>query len=123
MLSGQLDAHDRLGAEPVRGLQDQHARVHHGEGMSHLSGMAVRYRKLRRDEPFDVLAELDVALDMDDQEHAMRELQHRAAAYHPDLIIDIHYEHGEGGAGEKIHLRGRAIRYRASELGSSGAMP
>ena len=108
-----------LGADAVIGVE-----FHHGEDhgdVSHLSGMAVRYRKLRRDEPYDVVADLDVAMDMDDQETAMRELQRRAAPYRPDLIIDIHYEHGEGHAGEKIHLRGKAIRYR--ESGSFPAMP
>jgi uncharacterized protein YbjQ (UPF0145 family) len=108
-----------LGADAVVGVE-----FHHGEGhadVSHLSGIAVRYRKLRRDQPFDVIAELDVAMDMEDQERAMRELQRRAAPYHPDLIIDIHYEHGEGAAGEKIHLRGKAIRYRDGD--SVPAMP
>jgi uncharacterized protein YbjQ (UPF0145 family) len=108
-----------LGADAVVGVE-----FHHGEGhedVSHLSGMAVRYRHLRRDEPYDVVADLDVALDMDDQDRAIRELQHQAAAYSPDLIIDIHYEHGEGGAGEKIHVRGKAIRYRSG--GAASGMP
>ena len=132
---GVVDAHEKPGhhEEALEELREAAAAVgaeavvgvefHHGEGhteVSHLSGMAVRYRKLRRDEPFDVLAELDVALDMDDQERALHELRRQAAAYHPDLIIGIHYEHGEGGAGEKIHVRGQAIRYRT---GGAGGMP
>jgi uncharacterized protein YbjQ (UPF0145 family) len=107
-----------LGAEAVIGVE-----FHHGEGhgtVSHLSGMAIRYRNLRRDEPFDVVADLDVAMDMDDQDRALQALRDRAAPYHPDLIIGIHYEHGEGSAGEKIHIRGKAIRYRA---GSGVGMP
>jgi hypothetical protein len=134
---GVVDAHEKPGhhEEALQELREAAAAVgaeavvgvefHHGEGhgeVSHLSGMAVRYRKLRRDEPYDVVADLDVALDMEDQDRAMHELQRRAAPYHPDLIIDIHYEHGEGHAGEKIHLHGKAIRYLTSE-GTFSGMP
>jgi uncharacterized protein YbjQ (UPF0145 family) len=107
-----------LGAEAVIGVE-----FHHGEGhgeVSHLSGLAVRFRNLLRDEPYDVIADLDVAMEMEDQDRALRELRHRAAVYSPDLIIGIHYEHGEGGAGEKIHLKGKAIRYRSSGSSATG---
>jgi uncharacterized protein YbjQ (UPF0145 family) len=133
---GVVDAHERPGhhEEALQELREAAAAIggeavvgvefHHGEGhgeVSHLSGMAVRYRNLRRDEPFDVVANLDVALDMDDQDRALQALRHQAAQYNPDLIIDIHYEHGEGAAGEKIHVRGKAIRYRSGGVGA--AMP
>jgi uncharacterized protein YbjQ (UPF0145 family) len=107
-----------IGAEAVVGVE-----FHHGEGhgeVSHLSGMAVRYRKLRRDEPYDVVGNLDVVMDMEDQDRALAELRHQSAPYHADLIIDIHYEHGEGN-GNKIHVLGKAIRYRHG--GDSGAAP
>lgn len=100
-----------LGADAVVGIE-----FHHGEGeaeVSHLSGMAVRYRKLGRDEPYDVVGVLDVAMDMEDQDRAIRELRRQSSRYNADLIIDIHYEHGEGNG--KIHLRGKAIRYRSSD--------
>jgi uncharacterized protein YbjQ (UPF0145 family) len=106
-----------LGAEAVVGVE-----FHHGEGggaVSHLSGVAVRYRKLKRDEPYDIVGFLDVAMDMEDQDRAMRELQRQSSRYHADLIIDIHYEHGEGN-GEKIHLRGKAIRYRSGSDDAGG---
>jgi uncharacterized protein YbjQ (UPF0145 family) len=106
-----------LGADAVVGVE-----FHHGEGggaVSHLSGMAVRYRNLKRDEPYDIVGFLDVAMDMEDQDAAIRELQRQSSRYDADLIIDIHYEHGEGN-GEKIHLRGKAIRYRSSERGNVG---
>jgi uncharacterized protein YbjQ (UPF0145 family) len=109
-----------LGADAVVGVE-----FHHGEGggaVSHLSGMAVRYRKLIRDEPYDIVGFLDVAMDMEDQDGAIRELQRQSSRYHADLIIGIHYEHGEGN-GEKIHLKGKAIRYRSSAGGNVGAMP
>lgn len=107
-----------VGADAVVGVE-----FHHGEGngeVSHLSGMAVRYRKLRREEAYDVVGVLDVAMDMEDQERAIAELRRQASQYQPDLIIDIHYEHGEGDGG-KIHVRAKAIRYRSS--GDSSGEP
>jgi uncharacterized protein YbjQ (UPF0145 family) len=133
---GVVDAHEKPGHhdEALQELREEAAALggdavvgvefHHGEGdgtVSHLSGVAVRYRKLRRDEPYDVVGLLDVAMDMEDQERAMAELRRQASAYNPDLIIDIHYEHGEGN-GNQIHVRGKAIRYRSSGSGE-GAMP
>jgi uncharacterized protein YbjQ (UPF0145 family) len=133
---GIVDAHERQGHhdEALQELREQAAALdaeavvgvefHHGEGhgaVSHLSGVAVRYRQLRRDEPFDVVGFLDVSMDMWDQDRAIAELQRQAKRYAPDLIIDIHYEHGEGN-GEKIHLTGKAIRYRTAGDGA-GATP
>ncbi len=133
---GVVDAHERQGHhdEALAELREQPAALgadavvggefHHGEGQgepTHLSGLAVRYRKLRRDEPFDVVGVLDVALDMEDQDRAIAELRRQAAPYHPDLIIDIHYEHGEGGG--KIHVVGKAIRYRGDDSDAAGAEP
>jgi uncharacterized protein YbjQ (UPF0145 family) len=99
-----------LGADAVVGME-----FHHGEGHGdrlHLSGMAVRYHKLLRDQPYDVVGELDVVADMDHQDGAMAELQRRAGNLHADLIIKIGYRHGEGH--EPIHLVGTAIRYRSA---------
>jgi uncharacterized protein YbjQ (UPF0145 family) len=133
---GVVDAHENPGHhdEALRELREEGAALgadavvgvefHHGEGdgaVSHLSGVAVRYRKLRRDEPYDVVGVLDVAMDMEDQDRALSELRRQATKYNPDLIIDIHYEHGEGN-GNQIHVRGKAIRYRSSGSGEA-AMP
>jgi uncharacterized protein YbjQ (UPF0145 family) len=133
---GVVDAHEKPGHhdEALQELREAAAALggdavvgvefHHGEGdgaVSHLSGVAVRYRKLRRDEPYDVVGVLDVALAMEDQDRAMAELRREASRYNPDLIIDIHYEHGEGD-GNQIHVRGKAIRYRTTGSGE-GAMP
>jgi hypothetical protein len=89
---------------------------HHGEGHGdrlHLSGIAVRYRELLRDEPYYVVGELDVVADMDHQERAVSELQRRGGQLHADLIIKINYRHGDGS--EPVHLTGTAIRYRSSD--------
>jgi uncharacterized protein YbjQ (UPF0145 family) len=125
---GIVDAHERngrerealdeirraaaaLGAEAVLGVE-----YHHGEGHdepTHISGLAVRFRNLLRDEPYDVLERIEVRTDMDHEEQANDELRRRAAALHADLIIGVHYEHGEGGS-QPVLLSGTAIRYRSS---------
>jgi uncharacterized protein YbjQ (UPF0145 family) len=124
---GVVDAHERPGhhEEALTELREEAAALgadavigvefHHGEGHGdrlHLSGMAVRYRKLFRDEPYDVVGTIDVPADMDHQDEAVSELQRRAGMLHADLIISIEYHHGEGNG--PVHLTGTAIRYRSS---------
>jgi uncharacterized protein YbjQ (UPF0145 family) len=99
-----------LGADAVVGME-----FHHGEGHGdrlHLSGMAVRYRNLLRNEPYEIVGELDVVADMDHQDQAMAELQRRAGRLNADLIIKIGYRHGDGH--DPVHLLGTAIRYRSN---------
>jgi uncharacterized protein YbjQ (UPF0145 family) len=110
-----------LGADAVIGVEFHHGEMH-GEP-THLSGLAVRFRRLRRDQPYATLARLDVPCDMHEEEVALRELKRRARVLGADLIIDIDYEHGEGG-GREVHLYGTAIRYldgdeRGSTAGAS----
>ena len=131
---GIVDAHELQGHhdEALRELREEGAALgadavigvefHHDEGKgqpSHLSGLAVRYRKLLRDEPYDVLETLDIPTSMERQEEAMDELRRRASLLHADLVIGISYEHGEGDG--PVHLRGRAIRYRSG--GAPGGAP
>ena len=100
-----------LGADAVLGVE-----YHHGESKdepTHLSGLAVRFRNLLRDEPYDVLEKIEIRTDMDHEEQANDALKRRAAALHADLVIGIHYEHGEGGS-QPVLLSGTAIRYRSS---------
>ncbi len=123
---GVIDVHERgegraRALDELRAVAAEHGadaivgvEFHHGEGgdaPTHLSGMAVRFRNLLRDEPFDVLAHLDVASDMEHEDEALGELQRRAGLLHADLLIHIAYEHGEG-EGQPAHLTGVAIRYR-----------
>ena len=79
-------------------------------------------KRVKRDEPFDVVGELEVTMPMERQEEALDELMRRAARLHSDLVIGIHYEHGDGPESSQIHLRGRAIRYRHG-WGGLGASP
>jgi uncharacterized protein YbjQ (UPF0145 family) len=133
---GIVDAHEKMGHhdEALRDLREDAAALgadavigvefHHGEahgGPIHLSGMAVRFRDLRRDQPYDVLGKIDVAADMHNQEAAIHELKRRAGRMGADLIIDISYEHGDGD-NKQVHLTGTAIRYRPA-LGRAFGMP
>lgn len=97
-----------LGAEAVVGVE-----FHHGDGeagATHLSGMAVRCKDLIQGREYDVIGELDVPGEMEHEEEAFETIRVRASALHADLIIDIHFEHGEG-EGQPTRLTGRAIRF------------
>ena len=126
---GVIDVHERgegraRALDELRAVAAEHGadaivgvEFHHGEGgdaPTHLSGMAVRFRNLLRNEPFDVLAHIDVAADMEHEDEALAELQRRAGLLHADLVIHIAYEHGEG-EGEPAHLTGVAIRYQPTQ--------
>lgn len=96
-----------LGAEAVVG-----AEFHHGDGggnVTHLSGMAVRFRDLLQGRQYDVISRLDVDGSMFQEDAAYAELRRRAGQLHADLIVGISFEHGESGP---THLTGTAIRFR-----------
>jgi uncharacterized protein YbjQ (UPF0145 family) len=100
-----------LGAEAVVGVEFEH-----GEGggeKTHLSGTAVRCNDLLRGRKYDVLEKLEVAGAMEHEEDALRELERRARARGANLILDVHFDHGEG---DRTKLTGTAVRaYRADE--------
>lgn len=101
-----------LGAEAVIGVE-----FHHGEGggeTTHLSGVAVRCKDLIQGREYDVIGELDVAGDMGHDEEAFESIRARASALHADLVIGIHFEHGEG-EGQPSRLTGRAIRFHPTD--------
>jgi len=95
----------RLGADAVVG-----AEFEHGEdgGLSHLSGMAVRYGE-EDPRPFEILGEIDVVTAAGAADKGHGELRARAAAMGADEIREIRFEHGEDG--EPSHLRGVAVRH------------
>jgi uncharacterized protein YbjQ (UPF0145 family) len=119
---GLVDVHEHMGHED-EALADLRARAamlgadavvdaefHHGEGtVTHLSGMAVRFRDLLHGRSYDVIGQLDVDGSMFHEEAAYDELKRRASNLHADLIIGITFAHGESGP---THLTGTAIRFR-----------
>ena len=77
-----------------------------------LSGLAVRFRNLQQDRPFDVpLQEIQVHEGEGQDGEAMTELLRRARALNADLIVDISW-HDNDAVQDGTYLSGTAIRYR-----------
>jgi uncharacterized protein YbjQ (UPF0145 family) len=98
-----------IGAEAVTGVD-----FHHGEGgheHTHLSGMAVRCHDLMQGRKYDLVARLDVDGKMGKEGAAFGELLTRAGRLRADMVIDIHFVHGEGGE-QPTHVSGTAVRFR-----------
>ena len=99
----------KIGAEAVIGVEFHHGEP--GEEPTHLSGMAVRCNDLLKGRAYDVLGRIEVPGRMGDEDGAERELMARARAMRADLLIDVGFEHGEGGD-EPSKVWGTAIRFR-----------
>jgi uncharacterized protein YbjQ (UPF0145 family) len=99
----------RLRADAVVGVEFHHGEP--GEEPTHLSGMAVRCRDLIKGRAYDVLEKIEVKGKMGKEDDAERELLTRASALHADLVIDMGFEHGEGGS-QPTRVWGTAIKFR-----------
>jgi uncharacterized protein YbjQ (UPF0145 family) len=100
----------KLGADAVI-----HVEFEHGEGgkePTHLAGMAVRCNDLIKGRAYDVVKKLEVKGDMGGEEHAYEALLAKAREAHADLLIEVSFEHGEGGEGQGTTLTAKAIRFR-----------
>jgi uncharacterized protein YbjQ (UPF0145 family) len=99
----------KMGAEEVVGVEFHHGEP--GEEPTHLSGMAVRCKDLLQGRQYDVIGRIEVQGKMGKEDEADKELLQRASAMHADLVIDIGFEHGEGGS-EPTKVWGTAIRFK-----------
>jgi uncharacterized protein YbjQ (UPF0145 family) len=99
----------KVGAEAVIGVEFHHGEP--GEEPTHLSGMAVRCNDLIKGRKYDVLGRIEVPGKMGDEDGAEHELMARARAMRADLVIDMGFEHGEGGQ-QPTKVWGTAIRFR-----------
>jgi uncharacterized protein YbjQ (UPF0145 family) len=99
----------KLRADAVIGVEFHHGEP--GEEPTHLSGMAVRCNDLIKGRAYDVLQKIEVKGKMGKEDDAERELMDRATAMHADLVIDMGFEHGEGGS-QPTRVWGTAIRFR-----------
>jgi uncharacterized protein YbjQ (UPF0145 family) len=91
-----------------------HVEFEHGEGgqePTHLAGMAVRCNDLIKGRAYDIIGALEVKGEMGKEERAYSNLLAKATAIHADLLIDVKFEHGEGGE-EKPTVSGKAIKFR-----------
>lgn len=104
----RLDA-ARLDAEAVVGVEFHHGEP--GEEPTHLSGQAVRCNDLLKGRAYDVIGDVVVKEKMGDEESLYRAMKQKAKSLGADLILDVQFEHGEGGE-EGLKLSGKAIRFK-----------
>jgi uncharacterized protein YbjQ (UPF0145 family) len=93
-----------LGAEAVVGVEFEHGEG--GNEKTHLSGTAVRCNDLLRGRKYDVIGQVEASAEMEHEEEALASLKRKATARGANLIIQIHFEHGEG---DRTKLTGTAI--------------
>ena len=102
-----------LGAEAVVGVEFEHGEG--GSEKTHLSGSAVRCHDLLRGRKYEVLEKIEITAAMDHEDDAFAELKARARAKGANLILDAHFEHGEG---DRTKVRGTAVRAYGPESSS-----
>jgi uncharacterized protein YbjQ (UPF0145 family) len=98
-----------MGADAVVGVEFHHGEP--GEEPTHLSGMAVRCNDLLKGREYDVLQKIEVKAKMGKEDDAETELYACARSLHADLVLDMGFEHGEGGS-EAPRVWGTAIRFK-----------
>ena len=103
-----------IGAEAVLGVEFHHE----GEGAgankdieTHLSGLAVRFRPVFQDRPYDVLGQVAVEAPMEHESDGLRQLQEKGSDMNADAMLDVQFHHGEGSGGA-TKLTAIAIRYK-----------
>lgn len=100
-----------IGADAVIGIE-----FHHEDGEAkgietHLSGLAVRFRPVLQDRPYEVIGQVQVEAAMEHEEEGLRALREKGNDMNADAMLDVQFHHGEGsGGGTK--LTAIAIRYR-----------
>ena len=99
----------KVGAEAVIGVEFHHGEP--GEEPTHLSGMAVRCNDLIKGRAYEVLGRIEAKGKMGDEDDAERDLMAQARAMRADLVINMGFEHGEGGD-QPTKVWGTAIRVR-----------
>ena len=100
-----------LGAEAVVNVEFEHGEG--GKEPTHLSGLAVRCNDLLKGRSYDVIGEVEVKGDMGKEERTFDALMAKARTLHADLLINIKYDHGEGGEGEGSKMSATAVKFRA----------
>lgn len=65
----------------------------------------------RPDQPSEVVGVVDAHVGMGEHERALAVLREKAAALGADAVIGVDFEHGEGHAGQPVHLSGLAVRW------------
>jgi uncharacterized protein YbjQ (UPF0145 family) len=103
-----------IGADAVLGIEFHHEDDEHGASKdieTHLSGLAVRFRPVLQERPYDVLGQVQVEAAMEHEQDGLHALREKGNDMNADAMLDVQFHHGEGhGHGTK--LTAIAIRYR-----------
>jgi uncharacterized protein YbjQ (UPF0145 family) len=102
-----------IGADAVLGIEFHHESDEHAENgiETHLSGLAVRFRPVLLDRPYDVLGQVQVEAAMEHEDDGLHALREKGNDMDADAMLDVQFHHGEGTGG-KTKLTAIAIRYR-----------
>jgi uncharacterized protein YbjQ (UPF0145 family) len=105
-----------IGADAVLGVEFHHEGDGSGDKKdkdieTHLSGLAVRFRPVLQDRPYDVLGQVQVEAPMEHEDDGLRALREKGNDMDADAMLDVQFHHGEGKAGT-TKLTAIAIRYR-----------
>lgn len=102
-----------IGAEAVLGIEFHHEgnASANKDIETHLSGLAVRFRPVLEDRPYEVLGQVQVQAEMEHEDDGLRALQQRGSDMNADAMLDVQFHHGEGNGGA-TKLTAIAIRYR-----------
>lgn len=95
-----------LGADFVTGVEFEHGDGSPAE-KTHLSGTAVRCNDLLRGRKYDVVSRIEVVGEMEHEDDALAQLKSKARASGANLILEVHFEHGEG---DRTKITGTAVR-------------
>jgi uncharacterized protein YbjQ (UPF0145 family) len=104
----RLDA-ARIDAQAVVGVEFHHGEP--GEEPTHLSGEAVRCNDIVRGRAYDVLGAVRITHKMGDEAGLLREMKQKAKSMGADAILEVSFEHGEGGD-EPLKMSGTAVRFK-----------
>ncbi len=102
-----------LGADAVVGVEFHHEEAGNGppEVETHLSGVAVKMKRVLADRPYIVLGEVRADAPMGHEAQGLMDLQAKAGALDADLLVDVHFHHDESSKDEATHMSGIAIKY------------
>lgn len=100
------------GADAVLGVEFHHeaSTPSDKETETHLSGLAVKFRPVLSNRPYRVLGPVQVDAEMGHESEGLHDLRAKAGEMNADVLVDVQFHHGEGGA-EKTRLTGLALKY------------
>ena len=105
-----------IGADAVLGIEFHHEGDEHGDSKeskdieTHLSGLAVRFRPVLQERPYEVLGQVQVEAAMEHEDDGLRALRDKGNDMNADAMLDVQFHHGEGKGGA-TKLTAIGIRY------------